>query len=232
VEFLMVLLVSSSVFQQVPAARPAADSVRAVPTSVAGVPAASPAPWLPGHPEPSDSASPGPVERPVLSPLRPDFYGVEPAPQRPRAVEYSEAYHVRLAIHQIASYATLPLFVAEYLLGRKLMTSPTVSQSTRQAHQTVALGVAGLFGVNTVTGAWNLWEGRKSPQGRLRRYLHSGLMMLADAGFVATGLTAPHHRRLSGFQPTTSQRNLHQAVAIASMSTALVSYGMMLIWKD
>jgi hypothetical protein len=54
-------------------------------------------------------------------------------------------------------------------------------------------------------------------------------MMLADAGFVATGLTAPHGRR---FVPTASARSRHQTVAIASMGTALASYAMMLVWRN
>jgi hypothetical protein len=208
VETLLLLLASSGLLQQPTATPLAPDSVPALAAPV------------------------GPVERAPLASLRPDFYGVEDAPQRPRAVEVSEAYHVRLTIHHIASFATLPLFVAEYILGRKLITSPTVSQSTRQAHQTVATGVAALFAVNTVTGAWNLWDSRKTTQGSLRRWLHSGLMLAADAGFVATGLTAPHRRRFQTFQASSSSATRHQAIAIASMGTALASYAMMLIWRD
>jgi hypothetical protein len=231
VETLLLFLVTSGVFPPLPAARQVEDSVPAASASVA----AGLAPAATGAAADSRSASPGPLgplERPTLQPIRPDFYGAGDAPQRPRAVEYSEAYHVRLAIHHIASFATLPLFVAEYVLGRKLITSSAVSPSTRQAHSTVALGVAGLFAVNTVTGAWNLWDSRRTPQGALRRYLHAGLMFAADAGFVATGLTAPHHRRLEGFQSSASDRNRHQTIAIASMGTALASYAMMLVWRN
>jgi hypothetical protein len=246
VETLMMLLAASGVFQQGPATPVAADSVPAVvavaraaaagPTAASG--AAAPATGTPPEASPASSEPRGPVERSILAPLRPDFYGVDNAPQRPRAVEYGEAYHVRLAIHHVASFATLPLFVAEYILGQKLYTSETnltpVSQSTRSAHQTVAAGVAGLFAVNTVTGAWNLWDSRKTKEGALRRYLHSGLMLLADAGFVATGLTAPHGGRRVLITPSTlqSQRRTHRAVAIASMGTALASYGIMIFWKD
>jgi hypothetical protein len=232
VEFLMALLISSGAFSQAPAAPPVADTVRTVPASASGGPATGPASWLPAGPAPADSTPLGPVERPALAPLRPDFYAAEDAPQRPRAVEYSEAYHVRLAIHHIASYATLPLFVAEYVLGRKLYTSATPSQSTRRAHQTVAAGIAGLFAVNTVTGTWNLWDSRKTPQGGLRRYLHAGLMMLADAGFVATGLTAPDDDGYRTSQARSSARSRHQTIAIASMGTALASYAMMLVWRN
>ncbi|MEP7088007.1 MAG: hypothetical protein ABI884_11925, partial [Gemmatimonadota bacterium] len=40
--------------------------------------------------------------------------------QRTRAVEYSDAYHTRLKIHQIGAYAMLPLFITEYFVGQKL----------------------------------------------------------------------------------------------------------------
>jgi hypothetical protein len=245
-ETLMLLLASSGVFQQFPAVSPVPDSLRPVAAvaervavgPTAGADASAPASWLPADASSQSSDPVGPVERTVLAPLRPDFFGGENAPQRPRAVEYSEAYHVRLTIHHLASFATLPLFVAEYILGQKLYTAETnltaVSQSTRSAHRTVAAGVAGLFAVNTVTGAWNLWDSRKSKEGALRRYLHSGLMFLADAGFVATGLTALHGSRRFVIDPATlqSQRRTHRTIAMASMGTALASYGMMLLWKD
>jgi len=50
-----------------------------------------------------------------------------------------------------------------------------------------ALGV--LFGVNTITGVWNLVESRKDPRA-LRRILHSTLMLAADAGFLYTASLA------------------------------------------
>ena len=208
-ETLLLLLASSGLLQPPPALRLVADSVPAA--AAAAVPA-------------------GPVERAPLVPLRPDFYGAENAPQRPRAVEVSEAYHVRLTIHHIASFATVPLFVAQYILGRKLYDSPPGTPSQRQTHRAVAFGVAGLFAVNTVTGAWNLWDSRKAPQGGLRRYLHAGLMFAADAGFVATGLAAPRGDRI--YTATQADRNRHRALALTSMGTALASYAMMLIWKD
>jgi hypothetical protein len=137
---------------------------------------------------------------------------------------------VRLTVHHIASFATVPLFVAEYILGQKLYQNPPGTQSQRQTHRAVALGVAGLFAVNTVTGAWNLWDSRTTPQGGLRRYLHAGLMFAADAGFVATGLAAPRGDRI--YTATQADRNRHRTLALTSMGTALASYAMMLIWRD
>ncbi len=149
---------------------------------------------------------------------------------RPRAFEYSRAYETRLAIHHWASYATIPLFAAEYLLGQKLIGDTTRNARARSAHQAVALGVAGLFGVNTVTGAWNLWDARKDPNARLRRYLHASLMILSDAGFVATGASAPGGRNQLQSNLLDRQRT-HRAIAVASMGTALAGYVMMLVWK-
>ena len=163
-----------------------------------------------------------------LRPFRPEALTAA-APQRPRAIEYSDFYYTRLAIHKVASYATVPLFVAEYLLGQKLYSNPPGSQATLQWHQAAALGVAGLFGVNTVTGAWNLWDSRKDPAGRARRYIHAALMLAADAGFVAVGATAPSPRRLRLGEPV--DLGVHRRLAILSMGTALASYAMMLVWK-
>jgi hypothetical protein len=165
---------------------------------------------------------------PVGPALAPAFVDVRQS-QRPRVFEFTHAYEVRLTIHKYASYATLPLFAAEYVLGQNLYNNPPGSSSTLQAHRMVALGVAGLFGVNTITGAWNLWESRKNPDGRLKRWIHSSLMIVSDAGFVATGATAPSQRRVLS-DPAGAR--LHRNIAIASMGTALVGYGMMLLWKN
>jgi hypothetical protein len=172
----------------------------------------------------------GPRVAPRFESVEPLFLPADSGRQRPRAVEYSDFYYTRLEIHRIASYATAPLFVAEYILGTKLYNNPPGPKSTQEWHRVVALGVAGLFAVNTVTGAWNLWESRHDPAGRTRRWLHAALMFAADAGFVATGVTAPSPRRilLSG---ATVNRSTHRTIAIASMGTALASYVMMLLWK-
>jgi hypothetical protein len=83
---------------------------------------------------------------------------------RHRAVEYSDWYARRLTIHRWGSYAMLPLFVGEYVLGEKLIDG-TATSSTRGLHQGVAGAVGGLFAINTVTGVWNLWESRPDDAG-------------------------------------------------------------------
>ncbi|MCG6923134.1 MAG: hypothetical protein LJF15_18920 [Acidobacteria bacterium] len=154
-----------------------------------------------------------------------------PAP-RPMAFEYSDGYYKRLKIHKYASYATLPLFVAQYAVGQKLYDGDG-SDGLRSAHTALAVGTGALFGVNTVTGVWNLLEARKDPHKSTKRTVHSILMLVADAGFVATGLTAPEseHENEFGFEQESggASASTHRAIALTSMGIATVAYLIMLI---
>ncbi len=149
-----------------------------------------------------------------------------PAPQgppapRPIAFEYSDGYYKRLKVHRIASYATLPLFATQVVLGQKLYGGE-YSQGTKDAHTAVAIGTATLFAVNTVTGVMNLWEARKDPNASPRKRVHGILMLASSAGFVATGLLAPDSE--GG-----GDRSAHRAVALTSMGVATVGYLIMLL---
>jgi hypothetical protein len=57
----------------------------------------------------------------------------------------------------------------------------------KSAHTITGVGIGALFGVNTVTGVWNMWEARKDPNGRRRRLIHGISMLGADAGFFRDG---------------------------------------------
>lgn len=154
-----------------------------------------------------------------------------PSARRPMAFEYSDGYYKRLKIHKYASYATLPLFAAQFVVGQKLYNGDG-SDSLRSAHTALAVGTGALFGVNTVTGVWNLMEARKDPHKSTKRTLHSILMLVADAGFVATGLTAPEseHENDFGFeQESGGSASTHRAIAFTSMGIATVAYLIMLI---
>lgn len=151
-----------------------------------------------------------------------DTSALEQTP-RPMAVEYSHAYQVRRKIHFYASFATIPLFVTQYILGDKLFDDDG-GGSTKSAHSAAAVGIEALFGINSVTGVWNMWEARKDPNGRAKRLTHSLLMLGADAGFVATGLLAPDDGDRGG-------RSTHRNVAIGSMAVSTVSYLIMLIGR-
>ncbi len=159
---------------------------------------------------------------PVRAAASPGAPGAEP-----QLVDYSDAYYTRLTIHKWASYLTLPLFLGEWYTGNKLLKSSPAPSWVRPTHRVMAGGVAALFVVNTITGGMNLWEGRHDPDGRTRRFIHAGLMMLADAGFVATGITGYQLRGKYAFLGQ-DRRARHQHIAMASMITGLVSYAIML----
>jgi hypothetical protein len=146
------------------------------------------------------------------------------AAQRPRPVafEYSEGYQKRRKIHVYASFAMLPLFVTQFALGNSLWDNSTEGKKT--AHAIVGSGIGVLFGLNTVTGVWNLWEGRKNPEGRARRLTHGLLMLGADAGFFATALLRPG-------DDGSGDRDTHRAVALTSMGVATASYLFMLLTR-
>ena len=136
----------------------------------------------------------------------------------------SRAYTTRRKIHFIASFATIPLFVAQYVLGDKLYEG-TSGGSTKSTHSGVAVGIETLFAVNTVTGVWNMWESRKDFNAGRKRFIHGFLMLGAGAGFVATGMLAPDD------EGGGENRSTHRNVAIASMAVATASYLIMLIGR-
>jgi len=134
------------------------------------------------------------------------------------ATEYSHAYQVRAKLHRYASFAMLPLFATEIALGQSLYNTPDDGKKT--AHAIVGAGIGSLFAINTVTGAWNLWDSRKDTGGRKRRLTHGLLMMAADAGFLATAMLAPDDEH-GNF---TDARSTHRAVAITSIGLATAGY--------
>lgn len=148
------------------------------------------------------------------------------ASRRPRAIEYSEAYHTRLKIHQIGAVLMFPLFIGEYVLGQKLLTSTNRSGGLKTAHSAVAAGVGIVFVSNTVTGAWNFWDARKDPNGRLRRDIHSALMLASDAGLLWTAAAG------GGAKRSLQQARHHRAIAIGSISLSVIGSGMMWLWRD
>jgi hypothetical protein len=150
----------------------------------------------------------------------------EASSDQPQLIEYSDAYFTRLTIHKWASYLTLPLFASEYIVGQKLMNQGD-SGNLRGVHGALAGTLGALFAVNTVTGGLNAIEAWKDPAGRTRRTLHSVLMLLSDAGFVLTA-TMANERESEGGQVYAVNNTRHKHMAIASMSTALVGYLIML----
>ena len=172
----------------------------------------------------NNAAAIGPREIPV-GVTREPVQDTTPRVRR-KATQISDGYATRLKIHQIASYATIPLFAAQVIVGTNLYnahsTGAPLPAWARSAHKPLAYALGGLFAVNTVTGTMNWWETRHQPEGRTWRTIHAALMLASDAGFAYTG-------SMGGAARTSSKdRDKHRQWAIASTSVALVSYAMML----
>jgi hypothetical protein len=146
---------------------------------------------------------------------------------RRRAIQYSDQYYTRLTIHRFGSYLMLPLFVGEYALGQNLINDASPPTWIKPTHLGVALGIGGLFTVNTVTGAMNLWESRDDPSNRGLRITHTVLMLASDAGFAITGALTPKHHSFD-FAEIQASRNRHRNWALGSM--ALSTAGTALMW--
>ena len=140
---------------------------------------------------------------------------------RPRVVDHGDMYYKRLTIHRYGSYVMLPLFVTEYFLGDQLLDG---DGGNKGAHSLAAGAIGVLFGVNSVTGLWNLWDARND-DGAARRYLHAGLLLAADAGFFWTALSAES----PGVSRSGAER--HRKIALSSMAVSTLGTAMMWFWK-
>jgi hypothetical protein len=144
---------------------------------------------------------------------------------RPRAITHSDAYYTRLTIHRIGSYTMLPLFAGEYLLGDKLLNGTNVGSWVKPTHSTVAGAIGVLFAVNTITGVWNLYDSRKDPAGRTRRFVHAAMLIAADAGFVATAALA------GDAEESNNRARTHRNVALGSIGVSTIGTALMWFWK-
>jgi hypothetical protein len=145
--------------------------------------------------------------------------------RRPKAVVYSDWYSRRVTIHKTLSWAMLPLFAASYLSGNELINKGgDAPEWAETLHAPAAAATAAVFGANALTGTWNLWEGRKDPNGRVRRVVHSVLFMAASGGFAYTGTQLAEEAEQS-----LERRRSHRNLALASMGASTASWLIMLI---
>ena len=149
-----------------------------------------------------------------------------PITRRPKAIQYSDWYNRRLTVHRIGSYTMLPLFAAEWSLGQNLLQDQDPPSWMRGTHQAVAGAIGVLFTVNTITGAWNLWDSRHDPAARTRRYVHAIAMLASDAGFVWAGAVGGDARR------SLSNADHHRAIALTSIGVSTAGTVMMWFWKN
>ncbi|HYD53718.1 MAG TPA: hypothetical protein VEA99_13870, partial [Gemmatimonadaceae bacterium] len=94
----------------------------------------------------------------------------------------------------------------------------------RPAHRTNAKVIAGAYAVNTLTGAWNLWDTRHAAPGRTARVLHAVSMAASMGGFTYAGIKlADDAKTATTFDAAQDARRQHRAVALGSMGVTLVS---------
>jgi hypothetical protein len=152
--------------------------------------------------------------------------------RRRKAVEISDAYATRLKIHYIASFATIPIFAAQAIVGEQLyhaeQNQNPPSRSLRETHDAIAVTLGALFVTNGITGSMNWWETRHNAAGRPWRTVHAALMLLSEAGFAYTA-SLGERARFNAPTGTNSARDLHRRWAEISAGTALAAYVMM--WK-
>jgi hypothetical protein len=147
--------------------------------------------------------------------------------RRPHAVEVSEWYERRLRIHRYLSYSIIPLFGAQYVAGQRLFNEGSSAPAwAKTTHRAVATTLVGVFGVNTVTGVWNLWDSRHQPTGRALRTTHAIMMLAAEGGFTYAGAKLSQEAETS-----LTKRREHRTVALASMGVTLAGGLMMRLFN-
>ena len=148
--------------------------------------------------------------------------------RRRKSIEVSEWYERRLRIHRYGAYAMIPLFAFQAAAGNELYNKGSGADGwARNGHRVGATALATVFGVNTVTGLWNLWDSRAVEQGRARRTIHTLLMLASDAGFAYAGIKLSEDAEESA-----DARRRHRNLAYTSMGVAITGAGMMVLWRD
>jgi hypothetical protein len=146
---------------------------------------------------------------------------------RPKVIEVSDWYSRRLTVHRVVAYGTIPVFALQWAAGDRLFKhgaeAPTWAKSM---HRVGATALAGMFTVNTVTGAWNWWDSRSAKEGRVLRTIHALTMLGADAAFTYAGAKLSNEAETSN-----DKRRLHKEVALSAMGLTVASGLAMRFWN-
>jgi hypothetical protein len=147
--------------------------------------------------------------------------------KRRKAVEVSEWYSRRLTVHRYVAYATIPVFAVQYAAGERLFKKGDgAPEWAKTMHRVGATTLAGMFTVNTVTGAWNWWDSRSVSQGRVLRTVHALTLLGADAAFAYTGAKLSNEAENS-----LDKRKQHRTVALVSIGVTVASGLAMKLWN-
>jgi hypothetical protein len=147
--------------------------------------------------------------------------------RRKKAVQVSEWYGRRLTIHRYVAYSTIPVFAAQWVAGQRLYDDSKAAPTwVKTTHRVGASYLAAAFTVNTVTGAWNWWEGRSTEEGRVLRTIHALTMIGADAAFTYAGAKLSEEAEGSA-----DKRRQHRTVALSAMGVTVASGIAMKLWN-
>jgi hypothetical protein len=147
--------------------------------------------------------------------------------RRRRSVEVSEWYSRRLTIHRYVAYSTIPVFALQYAAGSQLYSKGAGAPTwAKTMHRVGATALAGMFTVNTVTGAWNWWDSRSVEQHRILRTFHALTMLGTDFAFSYAGA-----KLATEAENSAEKRRLHHQVALTSIGVSVASEVMMKIWN-
>jgi len=171
--------------------------------------------------QPGDSSSLISISRIPPIPVVPSAGnpGGDTLQQRRRSVEVGEWYARRLTIHRYAAYSTIPIFAFQYVAGERLFKEQSAApQWAKTGHRVGATALAGIFTINTVTGAWNWWDSRSARKGRMLRTIHALSLLGADAAFTYAGVKLSDEAENSQ-----KKRELHRTVALSAIGVTAVS---------
>ncbi|HEY9227386.1 MAG TPA: hypothetical protein VIP11_12105 [Gemmatimonadaceae bacterium] len=114
---------------------------------------------------------------------------------------------------------SLPVFALQYAAGDQLYRKGSDAPAwAKTGHRVGATTLAGIFTVNTVTGAWNWWDSRKASNGRVLRTVHALSLLGADAAFTYAGVKLSNEAENSA-----EKRRQHRTVALSAIAVSAVS---------
>jgi hypothetical protein len=137
------------------------------------------------------------------------------------AEDVSEWYGHRLTIHRYAAWTAVAAFPVEIYTGWRLRSAGADPEWVRDTHRATVWVLGSTFAVNTVTGAWNWWDDRKTPEGRGWRTAHALVMVAADAAMFATARAGQARARGEGGE-------WHRELAFTTAGLTAIGHLMML----
>jgi hypothetical protein len=138
-----------------------------------------------------------------------------------RAEDVSEWYGHRLTLHRYAAWTAVASFPVEIYTGWRLRSPGADPEWVRDTHRATVWVLGSTFAVNTVTGVWNWWDDRKTPEGRGWRTAHALVMVAADAAMFATARAGQARARGEGGE-------WHRELAFTTAGLTAIGHLMML----